>query len=86
MKMINVQKVSFFSMSNLIFVSLSCLSCECRKNLFGNDVTSFTDKKDIVPANGCTKLFVGINLAENRIALPWIFSGEKWIRTPPKKY
>ena len=31
---------------------------------------SFTDKKDIVPANGCTKLFVGINLAENRIALP----------------
>ena len=40
MKMINVQKVSFFSMSNLIFVSLSCLSCECRKNLFGNDVTS----------------------------------------------
>lgn len=40
--MINVQKVSFFSMSNLIFVSLSCLSCECRKNLFGNDVTAKT--------------------------------------------
>ena len=39
-------------------------------NLFGNLLTSFTDKKDIMPTNGCTKPFVGINLIKNRIALP----------------
>ena len=78
MKMINVQKVSFFSMSNLIFVSLSCLSCECRKNLFGNDVTTNIDKKDIMPTNGSAKPFVGINLAKNRIHDPQIFSTQKW--------
>ena len=31
---------------------------------------SFTDKKDIMPTNGCIKPFVGINLVKNRIALP----------------
>ena len=36
------------------------------------------DKKDIMPANGCTKPFAGINLAKNRIHGPQIFSGEKW--------
>jgi len=39
-------------------------------NLFGHDVTSYCDQKDIMPTNGCTKLFVGINLVKNRIALP----------------
>lgn len=40
------------------------------KNLFGNDITSYCNQKDIMPTNGVTKPFVGINLAENRIALP----------------
>ena len=38
---------------------------EC-PNLFGHDITSFTDKKDIMPTNGCTKLFVGIISCEKQ--------------------
>ena len=36
------------------------------------------DKKDIMPTNGCTKPFVGINLIKNRIHSPQIFSTRKW--------
>ena len=35
-------------------------------------------QKDIMPTNGCTKPFVGINLAKNRIHGPQIFSTRKW--------
>ena len=42
-----------------------------------------TDKKDIMPTNGGTKPFVGINLAKNRIHDPQIFSTRKWTWTLP---
>ena len=29
-----------------------------------------SNQKDIMPTNGCTKPFVGINLVKNRIAVP----------------
>ena len=35
-------------------------------------------QKDIMPTNGYTKPFVGINLAKNRIHGPQIFSTRKW--------
>ena len=35
-------------------------------------------QKDIMPANGGTKPFVGINFAKNRIHDPQIFSTRKW--------
>ena len=52
------------------FVTLSRLYYECQKNLFGNDLTSYCDQKDIMPTKGCTKPFVGINLVKNKIAVP----------------
>lgn len=48
------------------------------KNLFGHNVTTNIDKKDIMPTNGSAKPFVGINLAKNRIHGPQIFSTRKW--------
>jgi hypothetical protein len=33
-------------------------------------VPFYCDKKDIMPTNGCTKLFVGINLVKKGISLP----------------
>ena len=35
-------------------------------------------QKDVMPTNGYTKPFVGINLAKNRIHGPQIFSTRKW--------
>ena len=46
---------------------------------------TFIGKKDIMPTNGCTKPFVGMNLAKNRIHRPRIFSTRKWIEPSPRK-
>ena len=39
--------------------------------------TTNVDKKDIMPANGYSKPFTGINLLKNRIQVPQIFSTRK---------
>ncbi len=59
---------------------------ECRKNLFRQRITSFTDKKDIMPTNGCAKPFVGIISFEKQDCGSVDFFEGKWIRTLPKKY